>query len=383
VGDYITEEVTGALDLEQRLQAPLADLDAFLSAALLGLLGIDEEGQDFLSGLDRPTLAALAVPIADRLNERISNTVHEVVASPEVTELIPRLVRRAHEGAVALARGDLEELPNVSVVNGAVQVNTLPIIARVIENVAADLRQLLPDIDLPDAVSDRVDQAIAQFREALGDRVPDDFGQITIMSEDQLTEIQATATTLDRWVWGLVVLSVVLVALTILVSPTRRRTVIQLGIGVIVAVVFAVLVLRRVEAAVIGEISSPARTETAASILEQLFQGLRQGIVGLILVSALLAIGFHIAGRPKWVTDTGQRLDELMPGEVAAGSLETWVAANYDFIRVTLAGLVLLVLFITGIGWVSLMIVGGTAAVALWWLARLRDRATRQTEVPS
>ena len=185
------------------------------------------------------------------------------------------------------------------------------------------------------------------------------------------------------WVWGLVVLSVVLVALTILVSPTRRRTVIQLGIGVIVAVVFAVLVLRRVEAAVIGEISSPARTETAASILEQLFQGLRQGIVGLILVSALLAIGFHIAGRPKWVTDTGQRLDELMPGEVAAGSLETWVAANYDFIRVTLAGLVLLVLFITGIGWVSLMIVGGTAAVALWWLARLRDRATRQTEVPS
>jgi hypothetical protein len=383
VGDYITEEVTGALDLEQRLQAPLADLDAFLSAALLGLLGIDEEGQDFLSGLDRPTLAALAVPIADRLNERISNTVHEVVASPEVTELIPRLVRRAHEGAVALARGDLEELPNVSVVNGAVQVNTLPIIARVIENVAADLRQLLPDIDLPDAVSDRVDQAIAQFREALGDRVPDDFGQITIMSEDQLTEIQATATTLDRWVWGLVVLSVVLVALTILLSPTRRRTVIQLGIGVIVAVVFAVLVLRRVEAAVIGEISSPARTETAASILEQLFQGLRQGIVGLILVSALLAIGFHIAGRPKWVTDTGQRLDELMPGEVAAGSLETWVAANYDFIRVTLAGLVLLVLFITGIGWVSLMIVGGTAAVALWWLARLRDRATRQTEVPS
>jgi hypothetical protein len=284
---------------------------------------------------------------------------------------------------VALARGDLEELPNVSVVNGAVQVNTLPIIARVIENVAADLRQLLPDIDLPDAVSDRVDQAIAQFREALGDRVPDDFGQITIMSEEQLTEIQATATTLDRWVWGLVVLSVVLVALTILVSPTRRRTVIQLGIGVIVAVVFAVLVLRRVEAAVIGEISSPARTETAASILEQLFQGLRQGIVGLILVSALLAIGFHIAGRPKWVTDTGQRLDELMPGEVAAGSLETWVAANYDFIRVTLAGLVLLVLFITGIGWVSLMIVGGTAAVALWWLARLRDRATRQTEVPS
>jgi hypothetical protein len=375
LGDYITEEVTGALALEERLQEPLAKLDAFLSTALLGLLGIDEEGQEFLDRFDRPTLEALAAPIADRLNERIANRVDQVMASPEVTELIPRVVRRAHEGAVALARDELETLPNVSVVDGEVQLNTLPIIARVLEGVAGELRGLLPDIDLPDALSDRIDEAVAQLRQALGERVPDDFGQVTIMSEDQLVEIQDTATTLDRWTWGLVILSVALVVATILVSPHRRRTVIHLGIGVIIAIALAILLVRRVEAAVIGEIASPARTETARGILEQLFAGLRQLIVGFILVAALVALGFHLAGRPRWVTEPRARLDDLVPADVRPATFNAWVATNYDFIRIALAGLALLILFITGLDWIPVILIGGILAGAFWWLARVRDRA--------
>jgi hypothetical protein len=382
LGDYITEEVTGALALEERLQEPLADLDAFLSTALLGLLGIEEQGQELLDRFDRPTLEALAGPIADRVNERVANRVDQIMASPEVTELIPQLVRRAHEGAVALARGDMESLPNVSVEEGDVRFNTLPIIARVLQAMAAELRGLLPDIDLPDALSDRADEAIAQFKEALGDRVPDDFGQVTLMSEDQLVEIQDTATTLDRWTWGLLILAVVLVVITILVSPTRRRTVIQLGIGVIIAIILGVLVVRRVETAVIGEISSPARTETARGILENLFAGLRQTIVGVIVVSALVALGFHIAGKPKWVTEPRERLDDLVPDQSDAGGFGSWVALNYDFIRIGLAGLALLILFIAGLDWIPVILIGGLLAGALWWLARVRDRASATPPEP-
>jgi hypothetical protein len=376
LSDYITEEVTGALALEERLQEPLADLDAFLSTALLGLLGIDDEAQELLDRFDRPTLEALAGPIADRVNERIATRVDQVMASPEVTVLIPQLVRRAHEGAVALARDEMESLPNVSVEEGEVRFNTLPIIARVLQAMAAELRGLLPDLDLPDVLSDRADEAIAQFKEALGDRVPDDFGQVTLMSEDQLVEIQDTATTLDRWTWGLVILAAVLVVITILVSPARRRTVIQLGIGVIIAIILGVLVVRRVETAVIGEISSPARTETARGILENLFAGLRQTIVVVIVVAALVALGFHLAGKPKWVSNPRERLDDLVPDEMGARGMDSWVALNYDFIRVGLAGLALLILFLTGLGWVPLIVVGGILATALWWLARVRDRAT-------
>jgi hypothetical protein len=195
------------------------------------------------------------------------------------------------------------------------------------------------------------------------------------MSEDQLVEIQDTATTLDRWTWGLVILAVVLVVITILVSPTRRRTVIQLGIGVIIAIILGVLVVRRVETAVIGEISSPARTETARGILENLFAGLRQSIVAVVVVASLVALGFHIAGKPKWVTEPRGRLDDMVPDQGAAGGFGSWVALNYDFIRIGLVGLALLILFMTGLGWGPVIIVGGILAAALWWLARLRNRA--------
>jgi hypothetical protein len=375
LGDYITEEVTGALALEERLQEPLADLDAFLSTALLGFLGLGDQAQELLDRFDRPTLEALAGPLADRVNERIATRVDQVMASPEVAVLIPQLVRRGHEGAVALARGDMESLPNLSVEDGEVRFNTLPIIARVLQGVASELRSLLPDIDLPDVVSDVVDEAIAQYKEELGDRVPDDFGQITIMTEDQLVEVQDTATRLDRWTWGLVILSVVLVALAILVSPTRRRTIIHLGFGVIVAIVLGILMVRRVEEAVIGEISSPARTETARGIIQNVLQGLQQSVVLVIVVAALVALGFHIAGKPKWVTDPRERLDDLVPDEAGVRGFDSWVALNYDFIRIGLAGLALLILFMTGLDWIPLIVVGGILAAALWWLARVRDRA--------
>ncbi len=60
--DYLTDEIIEALAVEAKLQEPLANLDAYLSAALLGLLGIDEQGQQLLDRIDRPTLEALAAP---------------------------------------------------------------------------------------------------------------------------------------------------------------------------------------------------------------------------------------------------------------------------------------------------------------------------------
>ena len=380
LGDFVTGEVTGALDLAQRLQEPLANLDAFLSASLLELLDVDQRGRDLLARIDRPTLVALAGPIADRFDERIAGIVDNVMNSPAVAELIPQLVRRTHEASVALVRGDLEELPNVSVEEGEVRLNLLPVVATVMQPVVEELRDLLPDLQLPDTVSTRVDEAIAQFRESLGDRVPDDFGQVTVMSEDRLTAIQATADRVDRWVWGLVALTVILVVLTLVVSPTRRRTTIQLGIGVVVAFLIATVVLRRLEGAVVDEIADPDGSQTALSILGHLLAGLRGGIIAVIVIATLIAIGFYFAGRPEWVTSTGARVGGLMPGD--PGGFGAWVAARYDTIRLLMVAIAVLVLFLTGLDLLAVVIVGALLALSLWWLARARDRVASQAKPP-
>ncbi|MEX1126470.1 MAG: hypothetical protein WD895_06485 [Acidimicrobiia bacterium] len=36
-----------------------------------------------------------------------------------------------------------------------------------------------------------------------GGKLPDDFGQVTVMSEDRLTELQDGVVLLDRMMWGL------------------------------------------------------------------------------------------------------------------------------------------------------------------------------------
>jgi hypothetical protein len=382
LGDYLTDEITGALALDGRLQEPLENLDSFLSAALLGLIGVDPGALDFLSGIDRPTLASLAGPIADRLNERVEMRVDQVMESNAMEELIPQVVRRAHQGAVALIGGDIEETPNIAIVDGEVRLNTLPIIARVLQEVVVELRGLLPDVNVPGAVSDRVDEAIAQFRESLGDRVPDDFGQITLMSEERLNAAQATADRIDRWVWGIVLLTVILIVVTMVVSQTRRRTAIQLGIGIVVAFVVAAAVLNRVESTLVAEIADPVAGETAATLFGHLLSGLRTGILAVIVISAGIALVLYLVGRPKWVTTTGEKVGGIMPGSPETGGLNGWIAGHYDLLRVVAVGIALLALFLIGIGIVAIIVIGALVALVLWWLARARAAANPLPEVP-
>jgi hypothetical protein len=381
LGDYLTDEIIEALAVEARLQEPLANLDAYLSAALLGLLGIDEQGQQLLDRIDRPTLEALAGPIADAVNQRIEMRVDQVVESEPMAELIPQVVRRAHQGAMALIAGDIEETPNITIEEGEVRLNTLPIIVRVLESVAQDLRELLPDVNLPSAVSDSVDEAIAQFRDSLGDRVPEDFGQVTLMSEERLTAAQATADRIHRWVWGIVILTVILIIVTVIVSQTRRRTGIQLGIGVVVASIIGVAVVNRLESALIAEIADPVVGETARTLFGHLVSGLRNGVIAVIVISTIIAVVLYFLGRPRWVTTTGEKVSGVMPGSSETGGLNVWIAGHYDLLRVVAVGIAVLALFLIGIGIVSLLVIGGVLALILWWLAQARDAADAQTQI--
>ena len=381
LGDYLTDEITSALDLEERLQEPLADLDAFLTSALFGLLGIDPGTLGFLGQIDRPTLAALAGPIADALNGRIEMRVDQVMESNAMQELIPQVVRRAHQGAVALIGGDIEDTPNISIVEGEVRLNTLPIIGRVLQEVVAELRDVLPDVNVPDAISDRADEAIAQFKESLGNRVPDDFGQIVLMSEERLTAAQATADRIDRWVWGIVILTVILIITTMFVSQTRRRTGIQLGIGIAVAFIVSAAVLDRVESALVAEIANPVAGETASALFGHLLSGLRNGIIAVIVISTVIALVLYLIGRPQWVTTTGEKVGTLMPGSPETGGMNAWVAARYDLLRLVAAAIAVLALFLIGFGIVTLLVIGALLALVLWWLAQARDRAVAQPEV--
>ena len=183
-----------------------------------------------------------------------------------------------------------------------------------------------------------VDEAIAQFRESLGDRVPDDFGQVTLMSEERLTAAQATADRIDRWVWGIVILTVILIIVTVIVSQTRRRTGIQLGIGVVVA--SSSVPRWSIVSSRPWSPRSPTRLREILprTLFGHLLSGLRNGIIAVIVISTIIAVVLYLVGRPQWVTTTGEKVSAVMPGSSETGGLNLWIAGHYDLLELLRSG---------------------------------------------
>ena len=204
---------------------------------------------------------------------------------------------------------------------GEVRLNTLPIIARVLQEVVGELRDVLPNVNVPSIISEGCRRGSSPVQRVAGDRVPDDFGQVTLMSEERLNAAQATADRIDRWVWGIVILTIILIVVTVFVSQTRRRTGIQLAIGIAVAFVVSAAVVNRVESALVAAIANPVAGETAAILFGHLLAGLRTGIIALIVISTVVALVLYLVGRPQWVTTTGVKISTVMPGSSETGGM--------------------------------------------------------------
>ena len=303
VGEKVSEQTLEALDLETRIDAALTELDDFLFGSLLDALEIGDRGREILESVDRPALEDLAPTLAAGLEGRITARIEAFIGSDQFRAAVPALVERAHQGVIALARGDMEAIPNVSVADGEVNLNLVPVIIEAIRRVLPDLSGLGPDITLPDTVSERAEEAREQLAEALDARLPDDFGQITLMSESQLNALQDGVVRLDRLMWALIVLAVVLAIATLLVSPTKPRTAIHLAIGVVVGFIASVLTLDWLEGELVQSIFDPDNAAAAGEIIREVLSGLRRTALIIAFVTIVAAVVVWYVTKPETATD--------------------------------------------------------------------------------
>ncbi len=334
LSDVVAEQVLVALDLDTRVTATLDELDRFLVDSIRDALDLDVDPavRSRLSRRDRPTLTALAPGIATALEARVVEVVDAFVRSDVLATRYADLVRKGHFGAVALARGDEEAITNVSVDEEAVRLDLVPVIAAALQRVTGDLQELLPDIAIPEVVGGSVDDGRAQLEAALRTRLPDDFGQLAIMSRDDLDALQAMVRAVDRLVVAVVGLALMLVLATVVTARDRRRSLLHLGFGVVLGAGAAVLLVGRIEAAILREITGPNGLRVAGVLLDEVTGNLRS-VALVVAVSALIVIALaHVAGRPGgWLGDTleghrarsGGRTDGgQAPGQAAAQQRE-------------------------------------------------------------
>jgi F0F1-type ATP synthase assembly protein I len=311
LSDVLAEQVLVALDLDTRVTVTLAELDAFLVDSVRDALDLDLDLDPAalarLTRRDRPTLTALAPGIATALEARVVDVVDAFVRSDAFAARLPGLVRQTHRATVALIRDDLTQLPSVSVADGAVRLDLVPLVAEVLQKVADELPDLLPDVTVPEVVDDRLSEGREQLAAALQTRLPDDFGQVTIISQADLSELQSVVRIADRLVGAIVVLAMALLVATLVTARDVRRSLLQLAVGLVIGVAAATVLVRRAEAAVLGAITDPEGLRAAGVLLAEVTLALRSIAIAVALAALVTAAVAYVAGRPRWLTPEPER----------------------------------------------------------------------------
>ena len=358
----LTEDTFEALDIRGRVQTALA-----------GIQGLP-------AGAD----ALLAGPLTAAAQNLVQDQVKKFLSSDAFDALWEQLNRRVHEKLVALLNGDLDELPNLAINDGQVQLNMVSVLAVILQNVAQEgvdalgLNVTVPDIP-PDLASS---DAIQRLSSALGVTLPADFGQITIMSESQLTDYQSAAHNVKRLAGALFLLSCVLLVITIVVAPRRRRILIWLGVGVALGFFIGGVLIRRLEARLLDAITDPSGDAAAKEVFAQVLAGLRRWGIVILMVAALIALIAYLAGKPPWTQRAVERGRTLTAARPQGSELEVWLAAHADATRIGGAVVAALILFVTGIDWIPVGIVLALFGALLWAVSVSLKRvgATSETD---
>ena len=185
-----------------------------------------------------PDLSGLAGPLAGALREPAVTAVDRLLERPRVQELWEEVNRVAHQQLLAILDGNPR--PNVSTTDGTV---------------VLDLRSFVVDVGTQLGIGDQ-----------LGERLPADVGQVTVLESDQLATAQDV-------VKGIKALSVLLAGFTFilwglalwLANGWRREALRGIGASLLVVGLLLLVVRRLAGNYVVGALTSGGEIRDAAN----------------------------------------------------------------------------------------------------------------------
>jgi hypothetical protein len=322
-----------------------------LSTSIVEGLDVEERVRNALAAAERlPAQATvLAEPLTARIHDFLESHIAAFVRSDEGRQLWTRINRATHERIVAVLQG--ETRPGVTIEGGTVTLNTAVVINGALaraEDLTADI--IGKPVSLPSAqeleASGGPDQARALLEERLGVDLPDDFGELVVFRSDRLAAAQEAVRLLDRFPVLVIVVTLLLLAASLVLSVDRRRTLVQLGIGILLGAIAARLAIRAVETAVV-DLSAEGARAAVSEVMGNVLSGLVALMTFLIVAGVLVGVAAYLAGRPAWLEGFGTRTD----------AAARWVRAHTDGLR--LAGLLVAViaLYLVELSWVAVIVV--------------------------
>jgi hypothetical protein len=280
--------------------AVIDPLSARISTQVVDALDVQSRIEARLPDAAKPLAGALTVALRDAIDQRLQ----VALANPKLQSALIKTMSFVHARVMNLLR---DKPDAVSVVDGYIQVEVFPVVGAALTELQS-IGIIPPEVQLPDLSSPEAPGVLAgRLETALGITLPDDFGTIQLMPADRLLAARSVVRVFDLIVVALIVLSVVLIALALWLSSHRRRMVIYLGVGTIIAFLLARLAIGAIESALIGNVADAGVAGALRAMVDVVVADLR-GLVAVILIAtAIVAIAAYFWGRPRWAVEVASR----------------------------------------------------------------------------
>jgi hypothetical protein len=334
-----------------------------VSAIILDAIDFRQQAEDAL-----PARAGfLAAPIESGVRVLVQDVIDELVSTQAFERLWEDVNRLGHEDVVAVLTGEGND--TLDTAGGKVVVRLGPIAEEVLKRLddilGTDLQNSIPD--------ERLD------------------GEFVLVESDQLADLQDEINLFDRLSWLIPILTIALLAASVIISRPRRLAFRRLGIAIVVPMTISLLLYDWVRSQYVGALPDDIHNPDAAAAFFDITTRFvpRDMRVLLVLGLALLFLTWLFgptgwAGRARawWDTIVGRVGDKSEDRDV--GTVPRWVADNERTLlafTVALGGVTLVVWTRpTGLVVLTVIVIAALVMAATSILAEVGRRAESADE---
>jgi hypothetical protein len=321
-----------------------------------------------------PKVSFAAAPIANATKGYVAGELTAVLANPKFQDAWIAALTFMHHNLVAVLRG--QQNAALSTSNGYVVLNTVPLINQALGKVSGLATDLTgKNVTLPTITSaDPPQQAVNKLSKALGVQLPSNFGEITLVRSSDLASVRQLVKAFDGLTLILPLVTIVLIALTLWLSVNRRRTVLQLAVGVTLLMIIERRGVLHEQGVLASDAHNPQLAQSVFGYLLNGFFVLTAWVLGVALVLLVLAV---LAGPYRWAVAFRSWLRRAWHGIAGARGgdhrgVVGWMASHAAGLQLAGAVAAGILFLIVPVSWLSFVIIGVLLAAYEVYLQRIK-----------
>lgn len=274
-------------------------LSAYAADQSVEVLNVQQRVQNALP--DRATF--LAIPITQQVHDFVQTKVAQGMNTPAFQRAWITINTSLHKQLVAALRGESQY---ATISNDTLTLDLVPLIGQALHQIQEQGPGIIEQrVTLPDLSQEQSpEQARQELSQALGVTIPADFGQVVVVQSDQLSTAQQAVRILDILVIALPLITLALLVATIWLSVNRRRTLIELGIGIVIVFVATRILIAYFQQSAIDATRTSVGHAIAQSVIPAALDSLVTITTWLFVIGIVLALVAYLVGhrQRQWLS---------------------------------------------------------------------------------